>query len=195
MSRLTRFLSLSGLLLAALLAGGCVQQMANQPRYEPLERSALFDNGQSARPLPADTVARGQLREDELLYQGTVDGRPAELFPFPIDETDMAEGQESYNIFCTPCHGPTGAGDGMVVRRGFPAPPSFHSERLRQTPVGRYFQVISEGFGDMPGYASQIEPERRWAIIAYVRALQLSQHAAPGDVPAETLQQLRETSP
>lgn len=154
----------------------CQQEMAVQPRYEPLEKSDFFDDQRSARPLVEGTVARGLLREDDHLYRGLVDGKPAETFPFPIDQRALRRGQERFNIYCSPCHDRTGTGQGMIVRRGFRAPPSFHSDRLRQTEPGMFFQHITKGLGVMPDYAQQISPEDRWAIIAYIRALQLSQN-------------------
>jgi mono/diheme cytochrome c family protein len=174
-----------GLLLCALVIAGCNNGMEDQPKYEPFEASVVFDNGMSARPFVPNTVARGQLQADGHLYAGQVDGRPATEFPFPITEEVLARGQERYNIYCTPCHGYTGYGDGIVVQRGFTPPPSFHEERTRSLPVGRIFDVITNGFGAMYGYGDRIQPEDRWAIIAYVRALQLSQNATMDDVPVD----------
>jgi mono/diheme cytochrome c family protein len=130
------------------------------------------------------TVARGQLRDDELLYTGKVNGQDATMFPSRVDAATMARGRERFNIYCSPCHGRTGQGNGMVVLRGYRRPPSFHQDRLRNAPVGHFFDVITNGFGAMPDYAAQVRPEDRWAIIAYVRALQLSEHATMNDVPA-----------
>jgi len=158
--------------------------MHNQPKYLPLRESAFFGDQESSRPFVPDTVARGQLRDDQLLYTGKVDGNDALLFPFQIDESIMKRGQERFNIYCSPCHGRTGLGDGMVVRRGYRRPPSFADDRLRQASVGHFFDVMTNGSGQMPDYQSQIPVNDRWAIAAYVRALQLSQHASPDDVPA-----------
>jgi len=157
--------------------------MHDQPKYQPLERSTFFLDQQASRSPVAGTVPRGQLRDDALLYTGKVDGQDALLFPFRIDETVMARGQERFNIYCSPCHGRTGLGDGMVVRRGYRRPPSFAEERLRQAAIGHFFDVMTNGFGAMPDYAAQIKPADRWAIAAYVRALQLSAHATLTDVP------------
>jgi mono/diheme cytochrome c family protein len=157
--------------------------MHDQPKYVPLRGSAFFGDGRSARPVPAGTVARGQLHEDSLVYTGKVDGADATVFPFTVDARVMARGQERFNIYCSPCHGRTGQGDGMVVQRGYRRPPSYHQDRLRDAPVGHFFDVITNGFGAMPDYAAQIKAEDRWAIIAYLRALQLSEHATFGDVP------------
>ena len=159
--------------------------MHDQPKYIPLRESTFFGDARSARALVAGTVARGQLHEDALLYTGKVNGADATMFPFPIDSRLMARGRERFDIYCSPCHGRAGSGDGMVVRRGYRRPPSLHDDRLRNTPVGHFFDVISNGFGAMPDYAAQINPEDRWAIVAYVRALQLSEHATLADVPAD----------
>ena len=159
--------------------------MHDQPKYIPLRESTFFGDARSARPLVAGTVARGQLHEDALLYTGKSGGKDADVFPFSVDATVMARGQERFNIYCSPCHGRTGQGDGMVVRRGYRHPPTFHQDRLRDAPVGHFFDVITNGFGAMPDYAAQIRVEDRWAIIAYVRALQLSEHATAADVPAD----------
>ncbi len=169
----------------AVLVSGCRQDMQDAPRYDPLEASTFFANGQSARPLVANTVARGQVREDRHLYEGIVDGKPAETFPFPITEEVMQRGQERFNVFCAPCHARTGDGNGMIVQRGFRHPPSYHEDRLRNAPVGYFFDVMTHGFGAMQDYASQVPVADRWAIAAYIRALQLSQRATVNDVPAD----------
>lgn len=161
----------------------CQQQMADQPRYEPLAKSDFFDDGRAARPLVEGTVARGQLKADTHLYTGRINGKPAETFPFAVDKQVLLRGQQRYDIFCSPCHDRVGTGQGMIVRRGFRPPPSFHIERLRKAPVGAFFEHITKGIGAMPDYAAQIPPKDRWAIIAYVRALQLSQNAALEEVP------------
>ncbi len=175
----------SGILLGCLLLAGCRQDMHDAARYDPLEASAFFSNGQSARPLVANTVARGQLRADDHLYLGRIDGQLADMFPMPVTEEVMARGQERFNVFCAPCHGRSGSGDGMIVQRGFRAPPSFHEERLRAAPVGYYFDVMTNGFGAMQDYAAQVPIADRWAITAYIQALQLSQRATIDDVPAD----------
>jgi Cytochrome C oxidase, cbb3-type, subunit III len=162
---------------------GCRQDMHDQPKVESLEASTFFPDGRASRPLVPGTVPRGQLREDTHLYEGRVGGKPAETFPFPIDLKTLERGRQRYNIYCTPCHDRVGNGDGMVVRRGFRRPPSYHIERLRQAPPGYLYDVITNGFGAMQDYAAQIPVRDRWAIVAYVRALQLSQNAALSDVP------------
>lgn len=163
----------------------CRQDMHDQPKYIPLRESTFFADDRSARPLVAGTVARGQLHDDALLYTGKINGTDADVFPFAVDDRVMARGRERFDIYCSPCHGRTGQGDGMVVRRGYRRPPTFHQDRLRDAPVGHFFDVITAGFGAMPDYSAQVRPEDRWAIIAYVRALQLSEHATASDVPAD----------
>jgi mono/diheme cytochrome c family protein len=163
----------------------CRQDMHDTPRYEPLEASTFFADGRSARPPVANTVARGFLLEDEHFYTGKVNGQVVDAFPMPVDADMMLRGQERYNVFCAPCHGRTGKGNGMVVQRGFRAPPPFDDERLRTSPVGYYFDVMTNGFGAMSDYAAQVPAADRWAIAAYLRALQLSQHATLNDVPAD----------
>jgi len=173
-----------GFLLGLALAGSaCRQDMHDQPRYKPLAGSAFFEDGRASRPLVEGTIPRGYVKTDEHLYTGKVNGRLAETFPFPITRPVLERGRERYDIFCAPCHGRDGYGEGIIVQRGFRRPPSFHTERLRQAPVGHFFDVITNGFGTMYGYASRIRPEDRWAIVAYVRALQLSQNATLSDVP------------
>jgi mono/diheme cytochrome c family protein len=169
----------------SLFSTACRQDMHDQPKYVPLRQSTFFGDQRSSRPFVAGTVARGHLREDALLHTGKVNGADATVFPFAVDQTVMARGRERYDISCSPCHGRTGQGDGMIVRRGFRRPPTFHQDRLRTAPVGQIFDVITNGFGAMPDYASQVQAADRWAIIAYVRALQLSGHATLADVPAE----------
>jgi cytochrome c5 len=170
----------------SLLAIGCTQRMAEEPRYRPFQPSELFTDGTSARPLPADTVARGHLRDDPLLFTGKdSSGQDTAEFPFPITREILERGRQRFDIYCAVCHGYTGDGDGMVVQRGFLPPPTYHSDRLRQAPAGHFFDVITNGFGAMPSYGGQVPVTDRWAIVAYIRALQLSQHAALDDVPAD----------
>lgn len=174
-----------GVCTIVVLMSGCHTDMRDQPRYEPYEASTFFANGQSSRPLVEGTVARGQLQEDDAFYRGKVDGEFVDKLPLEVDRALLDRGQQRFNIYCSMCHGPTGDGDGMIVRRGLKRPPSFHIERLRTAPAGHYFDVITHGFGVMPRYAVQIEPHDRWAITAYVRVLQLSQHAELDDLPAD----------
>jgi mono/diheme cytochrome c family protein len=173
------------LIVVCAALAGCRQDMHDAPRYEPLEASTFFGDGRGSRTLVANTVARGTLREDEHLYAGKIDGQLADTFPMPVTADVMARGRERFGVFCSPCHGRTGQGNGMVVQRGFRAPPSYHEERLRNAPVGYFFDVMTHGFGAMPDYAAQVPVADRWAIAAYIRALQFSQRATVEDVPAE----------
>lgn len=170
--------------LGAALAA-CRRDMQDQPKYRPFRKSDFFADGRSARPLVAGTVARGQLREDLLFASGKSGNAFADAFPMPVDEPMLRRGQERYRIYCSPCHGLLGRGDGIIVRRGYKQPPSFHDDRLRAQAAGYFFDVISHGFGVMPDYATQIAVTDRWAVVAYLRALQLSQHATVSDVPAD----------
>ncbi len=170
--------------LVAVLAG-CRYDMQDQPKVRPFRKSTFFGDERSARPQVAGTVARGQLHEDSLLFSGKSGAAFADTFPVPVDEALLRRGQERYRIYCSPCHGLLGRGDGMVVRRGYRPPSSFHVERLRAQPAGYFFDAISHGFGAMPDYAAQIPVKDRWAIVAYVRALQLSQNVPLADVPAD----------
>lgn len=192
--RVNTKISILLIVYCALLVAGCgsidLQRMINQPRYEPLEKSTFFEDNQASRQLPSDTVARGQLRTDEHLYTGKVNGELVETFPFTVTKDVLLRGQERYNIYCAPCHSELGDGNGMIVQRGFPQPPSFHQQRLRDAPVGHFYDVITNGFGRMYDYSDKIMPRDRWAIVAYVRALQLSQNATIDDVPANEQQSL-----
>ncbi len=184
-------LALSCVLACAVLLAGCTMTMRDGARLKPLEASVFFENDQSARPLVENTVAQGYLQTDSELYQGvTRDGQLVEEFPFEITPAILERGQERYNIYCSPCHGLVGNGQGLVVQRGFKQPSSFHVDRLREAPVGYYYSVITHGFATMYSYASRVEPEDRWAIIAYIRALQLSQNATLSDVPPDLRENL-----
>ena len=178
------------------LGAGCRQEMADQPRYDALEASAFFADGQSARHLVPNTVARGHLPDLSPFSTGKADGALVKTLPIEISAKLFARGQERYGIFCTPCHDQLGNGQGIVVQRGFPRPPSFHSGALREVPVGHFFEVITHGFGGvMPAYGSLISSYDRWAIIAYIRALQFSQYAAVVELPADIRQHIQESSP
>jgi cytochrome c553 len=160
--------------------------MHDQPKFIPLRPSEFFSDGRSERPLLEGTVARGHLKDDAAFYTGKgPDGKPINEFPFPVTREVIERGQQRFNIYCAPCHGRLGNGDGMIPRRGFRHPPTYHQDRLRNAPNGYIFDVITTGFGAMQDYAAQIEPRDRWAIVAYVRALQLSQNATLADVPAD----------
>jgi len=163
----------------------CRQDMHDQPKFKGYRGTSLFADKRSARPVVEGTVARGQLREDEKFYTGKADGKPIAELPVPLTRQLLDRGRERYDIFCAPCHDRTGAGLGMVVRRGFRRPNSLHIDRLRESPVGYFYDVMTSGFGSMADYAAQIEPADRWAITAYIRALQLSQRAALADVPED----------
>ena len=176
---------LLALLAATALVAGCRQDMHDAPRYEAYEASATFADNRASRVAPAGTVARGWLRDDEALYTGKINGETVDLFPFAIDATMLARGQQRFNIYCTPCHGKLGDGQGMVVQRGLRQAASYHQDRLRQEKLGYFYDVITNGFGAMQGYADQIPVRDRWLIVAYVRTLQLSQHASVEDVPAD----------
>lgn len=175
------------LVLAALtLLAACGQNMYDQPKANTFERSDFFEDGSSARPLVEGTIARGYSLEDEHRFLGTVDGQQAATFPYLVDRRSLERGQERYTIFCAQCHGILGDGNGVIVQRGFPQPQTFHSDRLRQVPVGYFFNVITNGFGRMYPYGDRVNPDDRWAITAYIRALQVSQSAELDDLaPAD----------
>jgi len=200
------------LLLSAycLLSAGCRYDMQDQPRYKAYKESTFFLDNRASRDLPDGTVARGKLKENKAFYTGKVDNpnpnaqvqtttdasgntlvssfpNDIDEFPIPVTKELVDRGQERFNIYCIVCHGPTGNGDGMIVRRGFPKPPTYHDDRLRNAPVGHFFDVITNGWGKMNSYAYQVPPADRWAIVAYIRALQTSQNP-------EMLQQLNSNS-
>ena len=167
-------------------AMGCRQDMHDQPKLKPYRSSEFFADGSGMRALPAHTVARGSLREDAYFFTGRLaDGSMATELPMPMTRALLERGRNRFNIYCTPCHGQVGDGRGMVVRRGYKQPTSYHDERLRQVPIGYFFDVMTNGFAVMPSYAPQLPPEDRWAIAAYIRALQLSQHVDASTLTAE----------
>jgi mono/diheme cytochrome c family protein len=173
--------------LAVVLAGcnPIRQDMANQPKNRPLSPSSFFPDGRSERPLVENTVAHGSVADDELVVS-----KDSNAFPLPLDAQLLDRGRDRYAIFCSPCHGLQGDGNGMAAVRGMKHPPSYHQDRQRNSPNGYYFDVITNGFGSMLGYSAQIPPRDRWAIVAYVRALQLSRNAKAADLPAELKQKL-----
>jgi len=174
----------------ALACAGCanlVQDMATQPKNRPLSPSGFFEDGRSERPLVENTVARGSIADDDLFVP-----KDSNNFPLPVNQELLERGEERFKIFCTPCHGLQGDGNGMISMRGMKHPPSFHQDRLRQAPNGYFFDNITNGFGAMYGYSAQIPPRDRWAIIAYVRALQLSRNAKAADLPAELREKLNQ---
>jgi mono/diheme cytochrome c family protein len=186
-----RIVQWGSLVLCAVCLAACQQEMANQPKYKPYRASTFFEDGRSSRPLVEGTVARGQLRTDTHFYTGKVGGKLVTTLPLPVTRELFTRGRERYNIYCRPCHDAVGSGQGMVVRRGFRRPPSYHIDRLREAPIGHFFDVMTNGFGVMASYAAQVPPDDRWAIAAYIRALQLSQHATLSDVPANQHRQLQ----
>ena len=181
------------LLVVALAAVsiGCRQKMAEQPYYDPYEQTDFFADGSSARQPVEGTVARGHLWVDDHLYTGKVGGELVRTYPFPINEDVLERGRERYEIFCTPCHGGSGRGNGVVVRRGFRPPPSFLDPKFDDIAVGHYIDVMTNGFGAMPSYAAQVPPEDRWAIAAYVEALRLSQSVTIDQLPPDRQSELR----
>lgn len=187
--------NLGFLLGASLLMAGCHTDMWQQPKLAPLDESTFggFD-GQSSRPLPAGTVARGHLREDDAFFTGRENGKYVESFPVKVTKELILRGQDRFNIYCTPCHGRLGDGQGMIAKRGLQLKrpvASYHTDRLRNMPIGHFYDVITNGYGAMFSYASRVEPQDRWAIAAYIRTLQFSQHASAGDVDPNDLQQLK----
>src|SRR5215472_10904564 len=191
MANLRKFSSLGW--LAVLALAGCRQDMHDQPRFKPLAMSDFYADLRSARPPVEGAVARGQLHEDAYFYTGKIGNNPGDYLPFPATREVLERGQQRFNIYCAPCHSRTGDGNGMIVQRGFRPPPSYHTDRLRKAPLGYFFGVITNGYGAMPDYASQIPASDRWDIVAYIRVLQLSQNATQADVPSG--QQVPSTPP
>lgn len=173
---------------------GCRPDMFHQPKSDPLKSSDFFADGGASRPLVSNTVARGHLELDQHFYTGKIGTNLVTTFPFPITRAILERGRERFEINCSPCHGRTGEGNGFVVQRGFPAPPSYHVDRLRDAPVGHFYEVITHGYGVMFSYAQHVKPEDRWAIAAYIRALQLSRSARPEDVPRDEQIKLEQTA-
>jgi mono/diheme cytochrome c family protein len=172
-------------LLGLSCACGCHQDMFNQAKTKPLTESAFFADGRASRPPVEDTIPQGHRRSDELLYTGKVGGVLSNEFPFPVTREVLDRGELVFNIQCSVCHGKLGDGDGMIVQRGFKRPPSFLLDRLRSAPAGHFFDVMTNGFGAMYDARSRVPPEDRWAVAAYIRALQLSQQAGLEDVPPD----------
>lgn len=169
---------------SALLLSGCRLDMHVQPKQNPLTRSDFFADQRSERPPVEGTVARGQLHEDTYFYTGKLGSSPGDAMPFPVTKEVLERGRERYNIYCSPCHSLVGDGNGFIPSRGFSRkPPSYHTARLQKAPLGYFYDVITNGFGIMPDYRAQISPQDRWKIVAYIKALQLSQSATRADVP------------
>ena len=181
---------IGAVVLLACASVACRRDMQDQPKYIPLRPSDFFADGRSARPLPEGTVARGQLRADKVFYTGKKGDQFVDQLPFPLSREVLERGRERFNIYCSPCHGRLGNGLGMIVRRGLKRPPSYHIDRLRQVPIGYFYDVITNGFGAMQDYSAQVAPRDRWAIASYIRVLQYSQLASINDVPPEERQAL-----
>jgi len=164
--------------------------MADQPKYDPLEASSFFPDGMAARPRVEGTIPYQGWKRDTVLYTGKQAGQPIDGFPMPVTDVFLARGGDRFNIYCSMCHGLAGYGDGMIVQRGYRRPPSFHTDLLRSQKNGYLFDVITNGFGAMPAYGTMIPAEDRWAIVAYVKALQLSQNATLAEVPPAEQAQL-----
>ena len=180
---------------AGIVGAGCRRDMFQQPYSKPLARSDFFqDNQMASRPLVAHTVARGHLEADSIFYRGKVGTNLVNAFPIPITREVLERGRERFDIYCAPCHGRTGEGNGMIVQRGYPAPPSYHIDRLRAAPVGHFFDVMTQGYGVMYSYAQRVEPMDRWAIAAYIRVLQQSRNSTLAEVPADQRASLERTS-
>jgi hypothetical protein len=189
--RVVRITSAMGAMATALLLAGCRADMQDQPKFVPQRGTTLFADGRSVRPQVANTVARNQVHENEYFYTGMVNGKEGDGLPFALTPEVMERGQERYNIYCTPCHSRVGNGAGMIVQRGYRPAGDFHTDRLRNAPLGHFYYVMTNGYGAMPDYAAQLTPEDRWAVVAYIRALQLSQNAKPSDVaPGAKVQDL-----
>lgn len=179
-------------ILCALLATlvGCREDMQNQPRYNPLRASPLFGDGRSARPRIPDTVAREELDLTEVNLSGLEDGKPVDTFPFALTGEDLLRGQQRFEIYCAPCHGRLGYGDGVIVRRGFPTAANFHEQKFLDAPAGHFVDVMANGFGRMASYGDRVPMQDRWRIAGYIRVLQLSQNATMTQVPADFRDQL-----
>ena len=190
----SKSLPLAALCLAGLVFAGCSntlrQDMANQPRQNPLSPAEFFADGRSERPAIDNTVVRGSVADDALFVP-----KESNAFPLPLTQELMERGQDRYGIFCSPCHGLQGDGNGMVTLRGMKHPPTYHQDRLRNVPTGYIFDVITNGFGAMNGYSAQLVPRDRWAIVAYVRALQVSRNAHVADLPANLKEKLMAGGP
>lgn len=167
-----------------LISGlGCRQDMHDEPKFFPQRGTDFYADGRSARPQVDNTVARNQLHADTYFYTGFINGKEGDGMPFPVTMKVLERGQERYNIYCTPCHSRVGNGMGMIVDRGYAHASDYHTARLEAAPLGHFFNVMSNGYGAMPDYSAQIAPVDRWAIVAYIKALQLSQKATQADVP------------
>jgi len=178
------------LLLVIVLVAACRPDMANQPKAKPLSESDFFSNQANARPIPPHTVERGDARENDAFYTGLTNGTYITQLPVKLTPELLERGRERFDTMCAECHDRTGSGNGMVVLRGFPRPPSYHVPRLRNAPIGHFFDVITNGYGVMYSYAARVEPEDRWAIAAYIRALQLSHNLNASELSSAERQKL-----
>ncbi|AIE85552.1 ABC-type Fe3+ transport system protein [Fimbriimonas ginsengisoli Gsoil 348] len=194
-SHISRALALGSL---AIFVAGCNTDMWRQPRHEPLDASEFFADGAANRPLVPGSIPRGHLREDAPFFTGIQDGHWVDKLPMPVTADLIKRGQDRFRIYCTPCHGQLGDGNGMISKRGFALrrpPGNYHTDRLRKMPVGHFYDVITNGYGAMYSYASRIEPQDRWAVVAYIRALQLSQNATPADADPVELEKSTHPAP
>ncbi len=195
MHKVTRYALLG---LGLLGVAGCHTDMWRQPKQAPLDESTFYADGASSRPLVAGTIARDHLRLDEPFYTGASNGKWVDQIPVTVNEDLLRRGQDRFNVYCSPCHGRLGDGRGMISQRGFNVRRpvgNYHTERLRNMPAGHFFDVITNGYGAMYSYASRVEPQDRWAIVAYIRALQLSQWANPADIEPAELEKLKNPPP
>jgi cytochrome c553 len=179
--------------VAIFAIAGCRQQMADQPHQRPLESSNFFDDGMASRPAEPGTVARAGRVQNEQRLNSKADGKLIDGFPFEVTMEVLVRGQERYEIFCSPCHDRLGNGQGMIVRRGFTPARSLHETRLREAPAGHFFEIMTQGFGPMPSYANQLSEHDRWAVIAYIRALQFSRNVRLDQLPPEDRAKMKET--
>jgi len=170
--------------LSLLFVAGCRQDMQDEPKFFPQRGTNFYPDGRSVRPQVENTVARGQLHENSYFYTGLINGKEGDGMPFPVTMEVLHRGQERFNVYCTPCHSRVGNGEGMIVQRGYAHAGDFHTARLETAPLGHFFYVISNGYGAMPDYSAQVAPVDRWAIVSYIKALQLSQKATEADVPS-----------
>jgi len=181
---MVRKVAAMGVMAAMLVLAGCRQDMHDQPKFFPQRGTTFYADGRSVRPQVENTVARNQMDEDDYFHTGLQDGKEGDGLPLPLTPALIERGQERYNVYCTPCHSRVGNGAGMIVQRGYRPAGDFHTDRLRNAPLGHFFAVMTNGYGAMPDYAAQVTPQDRWAIAAYIRALQLSQNAKQSDVAA-----------
>jgi mono/diheme cytochrome c family protein len=180
------------LLMLASIAGetACRQDMQDQPKYKPLQESRFYADGRSARPIPAGTIARDELNDDDLFHTGKTNGTWTDTIPLTVNMQLLRRGRERFDIYCSPCHGRIGDGNGMIALRGVRRPADLTSARVREEPPGYIFDVITNGYGGMGDYGDQVPPHDRWAIVAYMRALELSHNATLADVPPQEQSQL-----